>query len=63
MHGVGACAAEEQEVTLEHTVLALGFNGGHEDVLGSLRALADHLVPEEEEQSTLVREPGDRTCH
>ena len=34
--GVGACTAEQQEVTLKHTVLALGVEGGHHDVLGHL---------------------------
>lgn len=34
--GVGARTAEQQEVTLEHTVLALGVKGGHQDVLGQL---------------------------
>lgn len=50
MPGVGARAAEQQEVTLKHTVFVLGVEGRHQDVLGQLRALADHLVPEEGEK-------------
>lgn len=34
--GVGASTAEQQEVTLKHTVLVLGVEGGHHDVLGHL---------------------------
>lgn len=31
--GVGPGTTEEQEIPLEHTVLALGVEGGHQDVL------------------------------
>lgn len=54
MPGVGARTAEQQEVTLKHTVPVLGVEGGHQDVLGQLRALADHLVPEKEETGVSV---------
>lgn len=58
MPGVGARTAEQQEVTLKHTVPVLGVEGGHQDVLGQLRALADHLVPEKEEKGMCVGEVG-----